>query len=154
MQICLVGYIDNTPENREMFETYELRNDFWAERIKFRRRDGKQVDEDELKRVSAWINREIVDKHRTNWLSNRETPYIDTKDPELIKKYCPWMSDQEIQEQLEAERRSEELAAIRDLPYEEWKRRMLAMPGRPNNMLTGDTEPMNLPKQLELRFED
>lgn len=119
MKICLVGYIDNTPENKQMLDTYELRNDFWAEKFAFRRRDGKQVTDEELREVSKWIDREIVKKHRTNWLSNRETPYIDVKDPELIKKYCPWMSDQEIQEQLEAERRSEELAAIRDLPYEE-----------------------------------
>ena len=56
MQICLVGYIDNTPENREMFETYELKNDFWAERIKFRRRDGKQVDVSiKQKGESVWI---------------------------------------------------------------------------------------------------
>ena len=154
MQICLVGYLDNTPENEQMLDTYELRNDFWAENFAFRRRDGKPVSEDELKMVSAWIDREIVKKHRTNWLSNRETPCIDVKDPELIKKYRPWMSDEEIQKQLEAERYAEEMDAIRDLPYEEWKQRMLAIPGRPNNMLTGDTEPMNLPKQLELRFED
>ena len=154
MQICLVGYLDNTPENKRMLNTYELRNDFWAENFAFRRRDGNPVSEDELKMVSAWIDREIVKKHRTNWLSNRETPYIDVKDPELIKKYCPWMSDEEIQKQLEAERYAEEMDAIRDLPYEEWKQRVLAIPGRPNNMLTGDTEPMNLPKQLELVFND
>ena len=154
MQICLVGYLDNTPENKQMLDTYELRNDFWAENFAFRRRDGKPVSEDELKMVSAWIDREIVKKHRTNWLGNRETPYIDVKDPELIKKYCPWMSDEEIQKQLEAERYAEEMDAIRDLPYEEWKQRMLAMPGRPNSMPTCDTEPTNAPKQLELRFED
>ena len=154
MQICLVGYLDNTPENKQMLDTYELRNDFWAENFAFRRRDGNPVSEDELKMVSAWIDREIVKKHRTNWLSNRETPYIDVKDPELIKKYCPWMSDEEIQKQLEAERYAEEMDAIRDLPYEEWKQRVLAIPGRSNNMLTGDTEPMNLPKQLELVFND
>lgn len=37
MRVCLIGYIDNTEENNRMLETYELRNDFWAERFKFRR---------------------------------------------------------------------------------------------------------------------
>ena len=154
MQICLVGYIDNTPENHQMLDTYEFRNDFWAENFAFRRRDGKSISEEERKMVSMWIDREVVKKHRTNWLSNRETPYIDVKDPELIKKYCPWMSDEEIQEQLEAERRAEEMDAIRNLPYDERKRRMLAMPGKPNNMMTGNAEPANLPKQLEFEFKD
>lgn len=77
MQICLVGYLDNTPENRKMLDTYELRNDFWAENFAFRR-----------------------------------------------------------------------------LPYEEWKLRMLAVPGRPNNMITDELESTNMPKQLELDFKD
>lgn len=151
MQICLIGWLDNTPENKQMLDTYELRNDFWAENFAFRRRDGKPISEEELKEVSLWIDREIVKKHRTNWLSNRETPYIDVKDPKLIKKYCPFMSDEEIRERLEAERRSEELAAIRDLPYEEWKQRMLALPGA---LPTCDSEPTNVVKQLEFDFKD
>lgn len=151
MEICLVGWLDGTAENKRMLDTYELRNDFWAENFAFRRRDGKPVSEDELKMVSEWIDREIVKKHRTNWLSNDKTPYIDVKDPALIKKYCPFMSDEEIQERLEAERRSEELAAIRDLPFEEWKKRMLAIPGV---LPTCDQEPTDKSKQLELEFKD
>lgn len=105
MKICLVGYIDNTPENRHMLETYEIRNDFWAENFKFRRRDGRQVSDKELVEVSAWINREIVDKHRTNWLSEKKPEYIDVTDPAIIKQYYPWMADEEIQERLDTEQR-------------------------------------------------
>jgi hypothetical protein len=154
MKICLVGYVDNTPENQEMLDTYELRNDFWAENFKFRRRDGKPVSEEELKMVSKWIDREIVKKHRTNWLSNRETPYIDVKDPVLIKKYYPFMSDDEIKEQLEAERRAEEMDAIRNLPYEEWKQRVLAMPASPNSLPSYHPTSTNVAKQLEFEFVD
>ncbi len=109
MKVCLIGYIDNTPENKQMLDTYELRNDFWAENFKFRRRDGKKVTEDELKQVSAWIDREIVKKHRTNWLSEKNPEYIDVTDPAVIKKYYSWMTDEEIQERLEAERRQKSL---------------------------------------------
>ena len=149
MKICLVGYIDNTPENREMFETYELKNDFWAERIKFRRRDGKQVDEDELKRVSAWISREIVDKHRTNWLSEKNPEYIDVTDPAVVKHYCPWMSDEQIQERLESERRHKFCEKMcKEVPPDEWERMVMANPP------TYYPTPPSMAKQLELRFED
>lgn len=154
MKICLVGYVDNTPENLEMLDTYELRNDFWAENFKFRRRDGKPVSEEELKMVSKWIDREIVKKHRTNWLSDREPQYIDVKDPVLIKKYYPFMSDDEIKEQLEAERRAEEMDAIRNLPYEEWKQRVLAMPASPNSLPSYHPTSTNVAKQLEFEFVD
>ena len=154
MKICLVGYLDNTPENREMLETYELRNDFWAANIKFRRRDGRPVTEEERKTVSEWIDREMVRKHRTNWLGDGEPAYRDVRDPAVIKKYYPWMPDEEILERLEAERRAEEMDAIRDLPYEEWKRRMSAMPGRPVNMPECGHAPANAPVQLEFNFND
>lgn len=114
MQICLVGYIDNTPENKRMLDTYELRNDFWAENFAFRRRDGKRVTEDELKMVSAWIDREIVKKHRTNWLSEKNPEYIDVTDPAVIKQYHPWMSDEEIHERLESERRQKHFDDLRN----------------------------------------
>lgn len=149
MEICLVGYIDNTPENKQMLETYEFRNDFWAENFAFRRRDGKQVTEEERKQVSKWLDREVIKKHRTNWLSDKNPAYIDVTDPAVIKKYYPWMSDEAIQERLFREK---ELEAIRDLPYEEWKQRILAMPGRPNSMPTSDPAPVDLPRQLELEF--
>lgn len=152
MEICLVGHIDNTPENKQMLETYEFRNDFWAENFAFRRRDGKQVTEEERKQVSKWLDREVIKKHRTNWLSDKNPAYIDVTDPAVIKKYYPWMSDEEIQERLESEFRTKELEAIRDLPYEEWKQRILAMPGRPNSMPTSDSAPVDLPRQLELEF--
>lgn len=105
MKICLVGYIDNTPENKQMLETYEFRNDFWAENFKFRRRDGKLVSQEELKLVSAWLDREVIKKHRTNWLSEKHPEYIDVTDPAAIKHYYPWMSDEEIQKRLDAESR-------------------------------------------------
>jgi len=149
MKICLVGYIDNTPENRKMFDTYELRNDFWAENIAFRRRDGKPVSDDELKMVSKWIDREIVKKHRMNWLSERNPEYIDVEDPAVIKRYCPWMSDEQIQERLAEEQRHKILEKMREeMPYEEWKRMML------DNLPTYHPTPTNVTKQLELRFEE
>lgn len=114
MKVCLIGYIDNTPENKQMLDIYELRNDFWAENFKFRRRDGKKVTEDELKQVSAWIDREIVKKHRTNWLSEKSPEYIDVTDPAVIKKYYSWMTDEEIQERLEAERRQKKFEDLRN----------------------------------------
>ena len=149
MLICLVGYIDNTPENREMFETYELKNDFWAERIKFRRRDGKQVNEDELKRVSAWIDREIVKKHRVNWLSEKNHEYIDVTDSSVIKHYCPWMSDEQIQERLESERRHKFYEKMREeMPPDKWERMVMAKPP------TYYPTPPSMAKQLELKFDD
>jgi hypothetical protein len=152
MKICLVGYVDNTPENKQMLETYEFKNDFWAENFKFRRRDGKQVTDDELKQVSKWLDREVIKKHRTNWLSDRNPAYIDVTDPVVIKKHYPWMTDEQIKEQLESERRAKELEAIRNLPYEERMQRMLAMPCRPNSIPTSNPAPADLPRQLELEF--
>lgn len=152
MEICLVGYIDNTPENKQMLETYEFRNDFWAENFRFRRRDGKQVTEEERLQVSKWLDREVIKKHRTNWLSDRNPAYIDVTDPVVIKKHYPWMSDEQIKEQLESERRLKELEAIRGLPYEERMQRMLAMSVRPNSMPTSNPAPADLPRQLELEF--
>ena len=81
MQICLVGYLDNTVENKLMLDTYELRNDFWAENFKFRRKDLKPITDEELEWVSAWIDREIIKKHRTNWLSDKNPAYIDSGTP-------------------------------------------------------------------------
>lgn len=149
MQICLVGYVDNTPENKEMLDTYEFRNDFWAENFKFRRRDGKQVTQDELKMVSAWIDREIVKKHRTNWLSEKNPEYIDVTDPAVIKKYQPWMTDEQIQERLEAERQNKSLKVMRDeMPLDKWKQMMLANPP------TYYPTPPSMAKELELKFEN
>ena len=114
MKICLVGYVDDTPENKQMLDAYEFRNDFWAETFKFRRRDGKQVTDDELKQVSAWLDREVVKKHRTNWLSEQHPAYIDVADPAVIKKFYPWMTDEDIQKSLEAERRHKHFEDLRN----------------------------------------
>lgn len=126
MKVCLVGYIDNTEENKIMLDTYEFKNDFWAENFKFRRRDGQPLADGELKMVSDWINREIVKKHRTNWLSEKNPAYIDITDPELLKKYWPWMPDQEIRQQLDAEAHMKAIA--HEFPPEEFRRQYLAEP--------------------------
>lgn len=149
MKICLVGYIDNTPENKQMLETYEFKNDFWAENFKFRRRDGQQVTDDELKQVSKWLDREVIKKHRTNWLSEKNPEYIDVIDPAIIKKYCPWMSDEQIKEQLDAERQHEFFEKMRkEMPPEKWKCMMMANPP------TYYPTPPSMAKQLELKFND
>ena len=141
MKICLVDYVDNTPENKEMLDTYEFRNDFWAQNFKFRRRDGKQVTQDELKKVSAWLDREVVKKHRTNWLG-KNPEYIEVTDPAVIKKYWPWMPDEEIKERLEAERQRKFLKVMRDeMPFDKWKQ-----------MITSN--PPSMAKELELKFEN
>lgn len=126
MQVCLIGYIDNTPENKAMLDAYEFRNDFWAERIKFRRKDGQPVNEDELRRVSKWVNSEIVDKHRTNWLSEKQPAYADITDAEVLKKYWPWMNDEEIRQRLDHEAHMRAIA--KELPPEEFRRQYLAEP--------------------------
>lgn len=150
MKICLVGYLDNTVENKLMLDTYELRNDFWAENFKFRRKDLKPITDEELKWVSAWIDREIIKKHRTNWLGEKNPAYIDVTDPAVIKRYYSWMTDEEIHERLEAERRQEFFKKLQEnLPYKEWKRMMMAMPWK-----ACLPAPKNVAKQLEIEFKD
>ena len=125
MKVCLVGYVDNTEENKRMLDTYEFKNDFWAENFKFRRKDRQPLADGELEMVSKWIDREIVKKHRTNWLSNREPAYTDITDAEVLKKYWPWMPDEEIRQQLDHEAR---MKALQTLPPEEFRRLYLAEP--------------------------
>lgn len=149
MKICLVGYIDNTEENKQMLDTYEFRNDFWAENFKFRRRDGKKVTDEELKAVSQWIDREIVKKHRTNWLSEKNPEYIDVTDPVIIKKYYPWMSEEDIQKRLESDRQHEFFEKMRkEMPTDKLERMVMANPP-----MYYPTLP-SMAKQLELKFED
>ena len=126
MEVCLVGYVDNTEENKRMLDTYEFKNDFWAERFKFRRKDGQQLVDGELKLVSDWINREVVKKHRTNWLSEKNPAYIDVTDPELLKKYWPWMPDEEIRQRLDHEAHMKAIA--KEFPPEEFRRQYLSEP--------------------------
>lgn len=142
MKVCLVGYIDNTEENKRMLDTYEFKNDFWAENFKFRRRDGQPLADGELKMVSDWINREIVKKHRTNWLSEKNPAYIDITDPELLKKYRPWMPDQKIRQQLDSEAHMKAIA--REFPPEEFRRQYLAEP-----VVHSDGS-----RQMELKFKE
>lgn len=126
MKVCLVGYIDNTEENKRMLDSYEFKNDFWAERVKFRRRDGQPLADGELKQVSDWINREIAKKHRTNWLSNREPAYTDITDAEVLKKFWPWMPDGGIRQQLDHEAHMRAIA--KEFPPDEFRRQYLAEP--------------------------
>jgi hypothetical protein len=63
-------------------------------------------------------------------------------DPAVIKKYWPWMSDEEIKERLEAERQHKFLEMMRkELSPEKWK-----------NMMTAN--PPSMAKELELKFEN
>lgn len=141
MRVCLVGYVDNTEENKRMLDTYEFKNDFWAENFKFRRKDRKPLADGELKLVSDWINREVVKKHRTNWLSDKNPAYIDVTDPEVLKKYWPWMPDEEIKQQLDHEAYIKAIA--KEFPPEEFCRQYLS-------------EPLAAKKnrELELEFRD
>ena len=142
MKVCLVGYIDNTEENKRMLDTYEFKDDFWAENFKFRRRDGQPLADGEREMVSKWIDREIVKKHRTNWLSDKKPAYTDVTDPELLKKFWPWMPDQEIRQQLDAEAHMKAIA--REFPPEEFRRQYLAEP-----VVHSDGS-----RQMELKFKD
>ncbi len=141
MRVCLIGYIDRTDENAAMLEAYEFRNDFWAERIKFRRKDGHSLADGELERVSDWVNREIVGKHRTNWLSERQPAYADITDAEELKKYWPWMNDGEIRQRLDRE--AVMRAIFEEFPPEEFRRQYLAEP-----VIHNDGS-----RQLELEFK-
>lgn len=118
MRVCLVGYVDNTEENKRMLDTYEFKNDFWAENFKFRRKDRKPLADGEMELVSDWVNREIVKKHRTNWLSDKNPAYIDVTDPEVLKKFWPWMPDEEILMK----------AIAKEFPPEEFRRQYLSEP--------------------------
>lgn len=141
MKVCLVGYIDNTEENKRMLDTYEFKNDFWAENFKFRRKDGQPLADGELKQVSDWINREIVKKHRTNWLSEKHPAYADVTDADVLKKYWPWMPDKEIKQLLDHEAYMRSIAKA--FPPEEFRRQYLS-------------EPLAAKKnrELELEFKD
>ena len=89
----------------------------------------------------AWLDREVVKKHRTNWLG-KNPEYIEVTDPAVIKKYWPWMPDEEIKERLEAERQRKFLKVMRDeMPFDKWKQMMTA-------------NPPSMAKELELKFEN
>jgi len=143
MEICLVGYIDRTPENERMFGTYEFRNDFWAEKIMFRRKDRRPLADGELKCVSEWIDREIVKKHRVNWLSEKHPAYADITDAEVLKKYWPWMPDKEIKQRLDLDKENHIRAIVSGFPPEDFKRLYLSEPAAYTNKS----------KQLELNFK-
>lgn len=104
MKISLANYIDNTEENRRVMDTYELRNCWFSKRVAFRRKDGRKMSDEEIRQMQAWCRREIFDKHRTNWLGE-EPEYMDTTDVETIRKYWPWMPDDEIRRQIDAEQK-------------------------------------------------
>ena len=124
MRVCMVGRIDNTPKNKEVLETYELKNDFWAERICFRRKDRVPMTSDEIKEMQKWCKDEIIDKHRTNWLSEKEPAYEEINYPDIIRKMFPWMDEEEI---------------------------MVQCGLKPRQKLF-ESEPESYPKQLKLEF--
>ena len=138
MKVCLVGYVDNTEENKRMLDTYEFKNDFWAENFKFRRRDRQPLADGELEMVSNWIDREIIKKHRTNWLSEKHPAYVDITDAEVLKKYWPWMPDDEIKQRLDHEAHMKAIA--KEFPPEEFRRQYLS-------------EPLSAKKNRELELE-